>query len=270
MATLAIRDHATRGKEVIEILEMLGGKQTSDIIVEENSFYTIEDGIIKTGVCGLGDEYYTMYTLKEFLEKFPYKVGDKVIYKSEILPIIGMKWRDSNNTVIYTMKSNCGTIDCYDSTWMKPYKEQEPMSIPETMKQITNIAENLIKIDIPNGYEFAGVDNQQVVFEKVNPQYPKTYEECCDILELSYISYCVGYKEDLLDDFQKLLICRDAYWKIYGFNPKTKSEVYYMNSLPSYLRDLFPMPTEEMRYIFYKNFKNKLENCKNLFSYGDY
>ena len=31
MATLAIRGHATRGNEVIEILEMLGGKNKSQL-----------------------------------------------------------------------------------------------------------------------------------------------------------------------------------------------------------------------------------------------
>ena len=41
-----------------------------------------------------------------------------------------------------------------------------------------------INIDIPMGYEFAKIDNdkQQIVFTKIQPQYPKTYAECCEVL----------------------------------------------------------------------------------------
>ena len=36
--------------------------------------------------------------------------------------------------------------------------------------------EEQIKIDVPKGYEYAGVVNGKVVFvEKVKPKYPKTY-----------------------------------------------------------------------------------------------
>ena len=159
------------------------------------------------------------------------------------------------------------------------------MSIPETMKQITDIAENFIKIDIPKGYEFAGVDddNQQVVFEKIGCQYPKTYEECCDVLSLGENGklYTKGYKASLIQDFHKLLICRNAYWKIAGekmglckpWKPSKNDNVYCIFRLKGEIvKDNFvfgdslilEFPTEEMRDSFYENFKDLIESCKEL------
>lgn len=79
----------------------------------------------------------------------------------------------------------------------------------------------VIKIDIPKGYEFTGVDddNQQVVLTKIQPQYPATYEECCMVLDkrtfLGFNGLSLGEIE-LYRPFIKLMRCRDAYWKIAG------------------------------------------------------
>ena len=76
MANLAIKGHPTRGKEVIEILEMLGGKQFESYNGNEvNWCYTIIDGSIDWDY---PSDKYKVFSLEEFLEKFPYKVGDKV------------------------------------------------------------------------------------------------------------------------------------------------------------------------------------------------
>lgn len=150
-----------------------------------------------------------------------------------------------------------------------------------------------IKIDIPNGYELAGVDdnNQQVVFiNKIQHQYPKTYEECCKVLgcksnhfytnfscdgldvEISEYEYKVN---DLLKNFRKLIYCRDAYWKIAGdWKPdwtdsnfkyciKTIGETLECVSEMN-IQCLLAFPTEEIRNIFYNNFKNTIEKCKEL------
>ena len=77
---LAIKGHPTRGKEVIEILEMLGGKNPYNykgnyekyyLISQDNSIYLL-DYLPKDVVA---------YTLEEFEELYPYKVGDKVIVR---------------------------------------------------------------------------------------------------------------------------------------------------------------------------------------------
>lgn len=47
-------------------------------------------------------------------------------------------------------------------------------------------------------------------------QYPKTYIECAKILNCFSTSHIDGYKNELLEILQELLICRDAYRKIAG------------------------------------------------------
>jgi hypothetical protein len=171
----------------------------------------------------------------------------------------------------------CGSQRCTaEGEWLKEckhYKEQETM-------------EDQIKIDIPKGYEFACVDgdNQQVVFEKIGYHYPKTYEECCKILDWNHRDYDrVGYNSELLCKLQVLLLCRDAYWKIAGEqmglgkpwepdwtdNYQKKFTIsYYQGEInlttgPNVHRVL-AFPTTEMQDVFYKNFKNLIEKCKEL------
>ena len=164
---------------------------------------------------------------------------------------------------------------------------------------------DIIKINIPKGYEFAGVDDdsQQVVLEKIC--YPKTYEECCEILvgrkpntnEISFdkMKLCLVDLDDTQNiDFQtpqlfqlnslfRLLICRNAYWKIAGeqiglgkpwepnwLNVEQEKYVLYThkNNICSN-RDMLgnkilAFPTKEMRDAFYENFKELINETKEL------
>ena len=271
MATLAIK-----GKEVIEILEMLGGKNLNNLNGASNMYYLI--GLIVPKILGVGkldksDEQFTYFTLEEFLEKFPYKVGDKVCYQPNlqidticISEIISMKWAD--NSVIY-FTSNGHSLYACD---LQHYKK-------ETIEEI-------IKIDIPKGYEFDGIDddNQQVVFEKIGYQYPKTYEECCEVLNLGEDGnlYTKGHQASLIQDFHKLFICRAAYWKIAGeemglgkpwqpdWNNVSDKHCIYFVSGEIWLTECqtrqctLAFPTAEMRDAFYENFKELIDKCKEL------
>ena len=75
----AIRGHKSRGKEVIQILESLGGKNTEGLTGTYETFYYIDD---KNDI---GDDHkknfpptYKLYTLEEFEKEFPFKIGDEV------------------------------------------------------------------------------------------------------------------------------------------------------------------------------------------------
>jgi len=115
-------------------------------------------------------------------------------------------------------------------------------------------------------------------------KYPTTYEECKALLQLQdfMIQARCGYEWRLISNFQQLLMCRDAYWKIAGeelgldnyWEPdwtdgKIKYGItYYRNFLiftnPTYSNKILVFPTEEMRDVFYDNFKNEIESCKIL------
>ena len=80
------------------------------------------------------------------------------------------------------------------------------------------------EIKLPEGYIFKDengniINATKIVLEKKEKEkeYPKTYEECCKVLDWNHRDYDrVGYESELLCKFQVLLLCRDAYWKIAG------------------------------------------------------
>ena len=122
------------------------------------------------------------------------------------------------------------------------------------------------------------------------PKYPTTYEESWkDRFEvdgettLEEFHNVSGYYSGPLGALQKLLCCRDAYWKIAGeqmgldnlWEPDWKNGerkkhcIYYgagiiqKGSWCNY-NSILAFPTEEMRNVFFENFKDLIEQCKEL------
>lgn len=121
--------------------------------------------------------------------------------------------------------------------------------------------------------------------EKKKKEYPKTYEECCKILDWNHRDYDrVGYKSELLCKLQVLILCRDAYWKIAGEEMGLGKPwelsigtpiyyIYYNRTVGTIKNDyaddiqgniILAFPTKEMRDAFNENFDQDLEICKEL------
>jgi len=288
MASLAIKGHATRGSEVIALLEMLGGNNVYKLTGNTNdayAYYTINgfEREIRIGEYIFGNEDICFFTLEQFEEKFPYKVGDKVITDDgDKASIVGMIWDNDLDDIFYETKI-CNEVFKYPKELLEPYKEERDKTM----------APNLVGEDysgkrfgykIPQGYEFDCIQNNEIIIKPIKPKYPKTYKECCDVLGLNTMDNdAQGYKADLIIRFQELLIARAAYWKIAGeqlgleepwqpdwnhinrkfyciYNSKNnivKNVIYSENKILAF-------PTEEMRDAFYENFKKLIENCKEL------
>ena len=145
------------------------------------------------------------------------------------------------------------------------------------------------EINLPDGYIFKDengniINATKIVLEKKKPEYPKTYEDCCKVFSLGEDGrlYTKGYKASLIQIFQKLLICRDAYWKIAGEemglgkpwapdwnNISDKYCIYFVSgdvwSKECQTRQCpFAFPTPEMRDAFKENFDPDIEICKEL------
>lgn len=275
MAKLAIKGHSTRGNEVINILEMLGGYNLHSYSGDE------------VGMCYYidNDEYYgkvislikiptdsIVFTLEEFLVKYPYKFGDKVNYVKyndgypSIYIIHRIRW--TGRTVEYLLDSNGFTALAKD---LQPYKEEE------MKKEISGaIVDRFICLEGYDFYDDKGniIDTKEITMKKQS-KYPKTYEDCCDVLKEKAYKTGFEYKSNIIFKFQQLLICRDAYWKMSGdwkpnFTNKEEKFVitYYYGKIyttvaTNYNRVLV-FPTEEMRDAFYENFKELIEECKEL------
>ena len=134
--------------------------------------------------------------------------------------------------------------------------------------------------------------------KKNEKEYPKTYEGCCKVLGVEgtwHVNSTEWEEYDKLTPYEKkldyitsrlkqLLICRDAYWKLYGEEiglDKPWEPYCDYNSPPRYvischLGDItkekycgqynkpLSFPTEEMRDAFYEAFKEFIEQCKEL------
>lgn len=156
--------------------------------------------------------------------------------------------------------------------------------------------------DLPDGYHFTDengnvIDAKKIQLVKNAPCYPTSYNECCDVLSmeyakhynLRYFTYERGFYEyattdklcslqDKLNILGKLIICRNAYWKIAGDelglgkpwepdfdNLSTNHEFIKISKGCFYYSSrLLVFPTIEMRDAFYNNFKFLIEQCKEL------
>lgn len=169
---IAIRGHASRGNEIIQILESLGGKNIHNLHGNSNShYYLIDCGIITISYKNLLDDH-KYYTLEEFEKEFPFKIGDKVIhdYNPYIGTIVDIKLDDN---IPYRVNIN-GTICTCETKLLHLYKP---------MKEERNITLTLEKAKewYKKGRELKEVALQAYSEEELTKvELPKTWEEFCD------------------------------------------------------------------------------------------
>jgi hypothetical protein len=274
MAKLAIKGHETKGDEVIKILKMLGGRTTGYSGRGSQHYYYIDNfGNIMGTVEIPSDITFKVFTLEKFLEKYPYKVGDKVNYVKyndgypSIYTIQKMWW--TGVTIAYLLDSSGLSALTKD---LQPYKE-EAME-----KEISGeIVNRFICLEGYDFYDDKGniIDTKEITMKHKQPKYPKTFVECAKILDCFCAAHIDGYKCELLENFQELIICRDAYRKIAGdwepnfTNDEEKFIIanYYgklCTAMALNRNRVLVFPTEEMRDAFYENFKDLIEECKEL------
>ena len=285
MTQLAIKGHARLGEEIIKILSMLGGNNAFGHYGDNPSYmYYVDKSYKNHIICSRTNENNTIiFTLEEFIEKFPYKVGDKVQHKGAtscgtVYVIEHMKW--TNNHIEYDIRplydyNHTGLVTlCADD--LQPFEEEIMEEKIESFEILENHCANEVKIEFdPSKFEIVKRDDGYYVVNK-KTLYPKTYKECCEVLSLGEDGrlYTAGYKASLIQEFQKLLICRDAYWKIAGdWKFDFDKECYYIcNEYGSIQKfegtidcgAILTFPTKEMRDAFFENFKKIIEECKEL------
>ena len=300
---LAIIGHETRGKEVIEILQILGGgktiysgKDTFHMYYLDNSrnivseFYDITSSLISLT--------YDVYTLEEFLKYFPFKINDIVVnndYRGRGI-IKEMVWDSDIREVKYHVNffEDFGVNAWFKSDEIK-LSNLRLMDKAESLHELYESKASTVIIDseackdeieiVLNDYEIEVRDGKTFAVKK-KPKYPTTYEECCGILGMTFdypdIRMVSTDEFSLYSNFIPLIRCRDAYWKIAGeemglgkpwepdYNNKTEKYVIYpyqyLYSIDKeyYRNTILAFPTREMRDEFYENFKDLIEKCKKL------
>ena len=132
-----------------------------------------------------------------------------------------------------------------------------------------------VQLLLGEDFEIMEEDGNTYVVRKLS-KYPKTYEECCEVLGISVTSISEveyeKYTENLYSLYQ-LLVCRDAYWTILGgWEPSPHENVYNIFTVMGKVRygydygrsNILEFPTEELNRAFYKNFKGLIQECKEL------
>lgn len=114
---------------------------------------------------------------------------------------------------------------------------------------------------------------------KVEPQFPTNYIECCRLIDIDEEHQCnYGYCAGILDSFQKLIIARDAWWKIdNNWKPdwsKVNKKYIIVNESNHILFDgqyfdcdtnhVLAFRTQEIRDKFLETFRDLIEDCKEL------
>ena len=180
------------------------------------------------------------------------------------------KFGTASNSIEIKSNANCLTQERVDELATKIDKE-----LPSG---------NQNEWELPDGYQFTDengnvINATKIVLEKKKKEYPKTIEECKDKTVAGS-----GYKTaSLLIQLERLLICRDAYWKIAGeemglgkpWEPDwldddtkkyviTSTKVFETFGGLGYINYILTFPTEEMRDAFYENFKELINKCKEL------
>ena len=146
---------------------------------------------------------------------------------------------------------------------------------------------------LPKDYEFYAVYENELQLKKKKPKYPTTYEECCKVMgvnhtnDLDICEHCdykteiTYYEDSILEKIEalyRLIICRDAYWKIAGeemglgkswepdWNDKKQDKHGFYNEIKNTIINskVFVFPTAKMRDAFYEAFKELIEECKEL------
>ena len=216
--------------------------------------------------------------------KFPYEIGTRVSVKSpyikKLATIVGLSY-NSSACMQYEIKFDGEDVVVhYPTDLMTPITAEQPKEMLIGMVKDKN---EDWELNTHKDYEIKEVDGKFKLIKKQS-KYPKTYAECCEVLGVCADDcFSSGYKCSLLTEFQELIICLDAYWKIAGeemglgkpWEPDWTNNYQKKWTINFYQGEVnltkgpnvhfvLAFPTEEMRNAFYENFKDIIEACKEL------
>ena len=167
---IAIQGHPARGKEVIQILESLGGKNTKGLEGRVKTFYYIDKGEIRNDLHPTTN--YKRYTLREFEKEFPFKIGDEVIFPAKIGWVSG---KVTNLTYVDDQLRYEVNSRIYGYCYIEPHK----LSL-YLMEKARNITLTLDKAKewYKKGGELKEIALQAFTEKELNP-LPRSWKEFC-------------------------------------------------------------------------------------------
>lgn len=292
-ANLAILGSNTYSKEIKEIFSnMYGVKNVPNYRYDdEYGYYVLNDFLYveNISVSNLPNNGYHKMTYEEFIEKYPYKVGDKVV--ADIIgptTITEYVWLYNKQTIVYRVEGN----DSYfDVSSLSPYQEdvQEDVKLEEKQEEISdkisliNSTKSYIEIELGKDYKVEERNGKVFIVRKT--YFPKTYDECCNLLGIpsdiklevktesdeSLKPFAKRYAESM-QCLYKLLICRDAYLLLERDMPREDNNMiyqiknvndrvvlYHSQHVQNHILSFY---TAKAQKAFFENFDVDIEKCK--------
>ena len=124
---------------------------------------------------------------------------------------------------------------------------------------------------IPSGYEFDKIDRGEIILKPKGPFIPKTFEECCEVLKIKPSNLFKEHHENVplgyvskMDNLYKLIICKNAYDKLFKRDIDPDSEIIGSVTIPVNSELTLMFPNSWVMDEFYRNFRDIIEKLKNL------
>ena len=264
---IAIKGHLKRGREVIQLLESLGGinkwNHTGGCV---NDAYYIDhcNNIYSFGISGYhGDR--KIYTLEAFEKEFPFKIGDKVTTTGTSHPKIITGITDTQWGLRYVISE----IKFPDSKEM-PHISQ--ISLYKEMKEERNITLTLDKAKewYKKGGELKEIALQAFTEKELNP-LPRSWDEFCRKYEFSCLSTRYSnfpLKYDALFKLEQLRDCWRQGWEpIWDCSEKWCIRLWGNElgvGVATHIARFLTFPTNEMAREFLECFRDLIEKAKDL------
>lgn len=145
MRTIVLEGDYSRGKEVIELLKMLGGKDSAGLNKTFNGFYYWISENNEIIASDMPPANSMVYLLEDFEKEYPYKVGDCVRYYPHKISVISSMFITYDGDIKYKLD---GVEDQYfqahqlEYVGKAEYIENNTINLKEPVKQLD---ETLIK-----------------------------------------------------------------------------------------------------------------------------
>lgn len=286
----AIKGEKKYGKEIIEVLESLGGINEQKWKGSENVNFMIDTNTKNIiSISGLHDVKY--FTYREFMFIYsPFVKGDKIYFNGKQKIVTGKKWLSNKKTIgIILDNEEVVTYDDiinYGKSLTVP-KVEIPLINPLDLENKLIISDTYKTIEISSDkYDISIIDGK-ILLNKIDLTekekdfiFPESYDEARKLLANKLGADCNPNSEYFfanvnMDKLAKLIACRNAYWSLYkDWKPNWKefSEKYIICILKdevkletTYNRNtILAFPTKLSRNTFYETFRNEIEELKEL------
>lgn len=257
---IAIQGHLTRGKEVIQILENLGGKNVKELTGTHETFYYIND---KNEIIDDHKKYipstYQLYTLEEFEKEFPFKIGDNV--QIEINNIIHLATiTDIVDKGIYKVKYTNSNIGFVNKEHINIYNKMSARNITLTLDKA--------KEWYNKGGELKEIALQVFTKEELNP-LPKSWEEYCKMYKVPAMIFGprLPSKYIALWKLEQLRDCYRQGWKpgsadVRSWSIWNNGKSLFINNLHNNI--FLSFQSKEIAEEFLKNFEPLIKEAGDL------